>query len=622
MSDSLAASALSSVPQRLAALRQRMVQEGWQACLIPSNDPHLSEYLPPRWQAREWLSGFTGSAGTLLVGAEHAALMTDSRYWEQAERELQGSGIDLVKLDGPPTPTITSWLQRLGRPAEEVKVMAADGLVLGLAQGQALRDALTDAGWLLQTDRDPVDGIWADRPSVPMNPVSEHAAPYASTPRADKLAALRLALQDKSATHHWIATLDDIAWLLNLRGSDVDYNPVFVAHALVDAHQVTLFVDAEKVSAELAGRLQADHIVCRPYEEALTAVKALPADATLWIDPKRITWGLREAVPASVKVIEALNPTVRAKSRKTDQEAHFIREAMERDGAAMAAFYAWFESALGHEYISELTVDERLSAERAAQPGFVSLSFPTIAGFNANGAQPHYRAMPDAFAVLSTPQGLTAQGLLLIDSGAQYVGGTTDITRVWAIGEPTAEQKRDFTLVLKGTMGLSRMAFPKGTLAPMLDAVARAPLWAQGMDFGHGTGHGVGYFLNVHEGPQSISKAIPTPDHAMQEGMVTSIEPGLYRPGQWGIRIENLVLNVARAPAVPSAPIGTPEYGEYLAFETLSLCPIDTRCIDLKLLRPDEIDWLNRYHAEVWRRVSPLVEGPAKAWLAQRTQAL
>jgi Xaa-Pro aminopeptidase len=331
---------------------------------------------------------------------------------------------------------------------------------------------------------------------------------------------------------------------------------------------------------------------------------------------------VRQAVPEGVRVIESINPSTLAKSCKSPAEAAFIREAMERDGAAMCAFYAWFEQALGRELVTEITIDERLSAERARQSGFVSLSFPTIAGFNANGALPHYRAMPEAFATLSTPAGLCGQGLVLIDSGAQYWGGTTDITRVWPIGTPSAAQKRDYTLVLKGTIGLSRMKFPKGTLAPMLDAMARAPLWEHGMDFGHGTGHGVGYFLNVHEGPQSISKAMPDANMAMQPGMITSIEPGLYRPKQWGIRIENLVLNVPVAPAVPNAAPGSPEFGDYLSFETLTLCPIDTRCIDLSLMRDDELAWLNQYHTEVLRRLSPLVNGDALAWLQTRTQPL
>lgn len=615
----------SPIAQRLTALRQHMAQQGWQACLVPSSDPHLSEYLPLRWQTREWLSGFTGSSGTLLVGPHQAALFTDSRYWEQAESELAGSGIDLVKLEGAAVPAYVAWLSGLnqtGTPDQGPAQLAVDGAILGLAQAQALKAALECQGWTLSTAVDPVDAVWADRPAAPMVPVFEHALPYAATSRSAKLLALRQAMQEKGASHHWIATLDDLAWLLNLRGADVDYNPVFVGHALVSQDQADLFIAPDKVPAPIEAALRADGVSCQPYDQAVPALRALPKEATLLIDPKRITWGLREAIPTGVKVLESINPSTLAKSRKTLDEAVFVREAMERDGAAMCHFYAWLESALGREYVSEITIDEQLSAQRALQAGFVSLSFPTIAGFNANGALPHYRATPESFAVLSTPQGLTAQGLLLIDSGAQYVGGTTDITRVWAIGTPTAEQQRDFTLVLKGTMALSRARFPRGTLSPMLDALARAPLWEQGIDFGHGTGHGVGYFLNVHEGPQSISKAIPDSNMAMQPGMITSIEPGLYRPQKWGIRIENLVLNVSTQSSAPQAQAGDPEFGEYLAFETLSLCPIDTRCIDLSLLRADEIKWLNDYHAQVLKRLKPHVSGAALAWLETRTQAI
>lgn len=615
----------SPIAARLQALRTRLADKGWQAALIPSSDPHLSEYLPERWQGRVWLSGFTGSSGTLMVSGKQAALFTDSRYWEQAEAELAGSGVDLVKLDGPAVPAYVQWLLdqgELATAAGHQPSLAVDGTVMGLAQTQMLSDALAARQWQLHTADDVLDGIWPDRPGLPTAAVFEHALPYAATPRSDKLSSLRKAMADKGATHHWIATLDDLAWVLNLRGADVDYNPVFLGHALIGLDAAQLFVAQGKVDAALQARLQADGIAVRPYEQAVDALKALPVNSTLLIDPKRITWGLREAVPAGVKVIEAINPTTLAKSRKTEAEADFIREAMERDGAAMCTFYARLEQALGREHVSELTIDEWLSAERARQPGYVSLSFPTIAGFNANGALPHYRATPESHAPISTPQGLCAEGLLLIDSGAQYLGGTTDITRVWPIGTPSAAQKRDYTLVLKGTMGLSRMRFPRGTLGPMLDAIARAPLWEHGMDFGHGTGHGVGYFLNVHEGPQSISKALPDANMAMQPGMITSIEPALYRPRQWGIRIENLVLNVPMTPAVPDAAPGSPEHGEYLAFETLTLCPIDTRCIDLSLLRDDEIAWLNGYHAEVRKRLSPLLTGDALAWLITRTAPL
>ncbi len=614
----------SPIPARLATLRARMAAQGWQAVLLPSSDPHLSEYLPERWQGRAHFSGFTGSSGTLLVAAERAAVFTDSRYWTQAEAELAGSGVDLVKLDGAFNPACVEWLQALSLKvnAGDALTLATDGAVMGLAQTQLLQSALKDAGWRLHTQGDVLEGAWPERPGLPAAAVYEHLPPHAATSRADKLAHVRQALAERGATHHWIATLDDLAWLLNLRGADVEYNPVFLAHLLVSPDGAELFVGEGKVDAALAARLAADGVRCRPYDQALPALAQLPASAVLWLDPKRTTWGLREAVPEGVRVIEAINPSTAAKSRKTHAEAAHIREAMERDGAAMCAFYAWLEQALGREHVSELTIDERMTAERAKQPGYVSLSFPTIAGFNANGALPHYRATPEAFSAISTPQGLVAEGLLLIDSGAQYLGGTTDITRVWAIGAPTAAQKRDFTLVLKGTLGLSRTRFPLGTLAPMLDAIARAPLWAEGLDFGHGTGHGVGYFLNVHEGPQSISKAMPNPDMAMHPGMITSIEPGLYRPGQWGIRIENLVLNVPVAPAVPDAEPGAPEHGSYLAFETLSLCPIDTRCIDLTLMRPDEIDWLNAYHAEVRRRLSPIVSGEALRWLTLRTEPI
>lgn len=614
---------LNPIAPRLQALRARMAQQGWHAVLIPSSDPHLSEYLPERWQGRPWLSGFTGSSGTLLVSSSQAAVFTDSRYWAQAEAELADSGVDLVKLDGAAVPAYVQWLlAQPGMAPVSAPMLALDGAVMGLAQTQLLRDALQAQGWGLHTRDDVLDGIWPDRPGLPTAAVYEHVLPHAATSRADKLSAVRQALKDKGATHHWIATLDDLAWLLNLRGADVDYNPVFLGHALISVDDTQLFVAEGKIDSALQARLALDGVVVRPYGEALSALGRLPAGSVLQIDPKRITWGLREAVPEGVKVIEAINPSTLAKSRKTEAEAAFVREAMARDGAAMCAFYAWLEQALGHEHVSELTIDERLSAERARQPGYVSLSFPTIAGFNANGALPHYRATPEAFAVLSTPQGLTAEGLLLIDSGGQYLGGTTDITRVWAMGTPSAAQKRDFTLVLKGTMALSRARFPRGTLSPMLDAIARAPLWAEGLDFGHGTGHGVGYFLNVHEGPQSISKAMPDVHMAMQPGMITSIEPGLYRPGQWGIRIENLVLNVAVPPKVADAAPGTPEYGEYLAFETLSLCPIDTRCIDRSLMRDDEVQWLNGYHAEVLRRLRPHVSGDALAWLEARTQPM
>ena len=599
-----------TVPQRLLRLRAALAQHGLAGVLVPSSDPHLSEYLPEHWQGRVWASGFTGSMGTLVVLAEKAALFADSRYWTQAEQELAGSGIDLVKIDSPAVPTHLNWL---ASHLSAGQAFAVDGRALGLAAHQALLKRLSEIGVVLRTDLDVLGEVWTDRPPLSGAPVYEHQPPHACVSRADKLAAVRGEMQRLGATHHLLSSLDDIAWLFNLRGQDVDYNPVFMAHALVEAQGAQLFVDPAKLTPELTERLAGDGLQVRPYETAADALEILPADARMLIDPRRVTLALREALPDAVSVIEALNPSVPLKSRKTNAEAGHIREVMAHDGAAMARFYAWFEHALGREQITELTVDERLSAERARLPNYVSLSFATIAGFNANGAMPHYRALPGSHAVISTSQGLPAPGLLLIDSGGQYLGGTTDITRVWAIGEASAAQRRDFTLVLKGMIQLSRARFPVGTLSPMIDALARAPLWEHGLDFGHGTGHGVGYFLNVHEGPQSISKALPDPNMAYAAGMITSNEPGLYRPGLWGVRIENLLLTV---------PSPVQEMGEFLAFETLTLCPIDTRCIDTALLRDDELDWLNRYHATVRDRVSPLLQGDALSWLTLRTQPL
>lgn len=587
---------------RIAKTQEALARHGLAALLVPSSDPHLSEYLPEHWQGRQWLSGFTGSMGTLVVARDKAAVFADSRYWVQAEAELAGSGIELVKI---PTGTATHHVDWLAREARAGETVAVDGAVLGLAAAQQLRAVLDQAGVALRTDIDLLAEVWPDRPALPAAPVYEHRAPQAPLSRAAKLVQLREAMARHGATHHLVSTVDDIAWSLNLRGSDVTYNPVFLAHLLVTLGGATLFVGDGKIDAALKAALAADGVALAPYGGAAAALAALPADARVLLDPKRVTLGLRERI--AVPVVEAINPSTLLKSRKSEAEAGHVREAMRQDGAAMCEFYAWFEQALGRERITELTVDEKLSAARAKRPGFVGPSFSTIAGFNANGAMPHYRATPESHAVIE------GDGLLLIDSGGQYLGGTTDITRVWPIGRIGDAQRRDYTLVLKGTMALSRTKFPRGTLSPMLDAIARAPLWEQGLEYGHGTGHGVGYFLNVHEGPQTISKALPDAHMAMEPGMITSIEPGLYRPGQWGIRIENLVLNV---------PAGSTEFGEFLAFETLTLCPIDTRCIDRSLLRADEIAWLNGYHATVRERLLPLVDGAALDWLRARTEPI
>ncbi|MFJ7313632.1 aminopeptidase P family protein [Pseudomonas sp. NPDC098747] len=593
-----------SVPQRLARTRELMRREGIHALLVPSADPHLSEYLPGYWQGRQWLSGFHGSVGTLIVTLDFAGVWADSRYWEQATKELNGSGIELVKLQ-PGQPSPLDWL---AEQTPEGGVVAVDGAVMAVASARTLSSKLEARGARLRTDIDLLKEVWSDRPTLPNAPIYQHLPPQATVSRGEKLAKLRETLQERGADWHFVATLDDIAWLFNLRGGDVSFNPVFVSFALINQQQATLFVALSKVDAPLRAVLEQDGVTLRDYSEVSAALRAVPSGASLLVDPARVTSGLLDNLDSSVKLVEGLNPTTLAKSQKSEADAAHIRKAMEQDGAALCEFFAWLESAWGRERITELTIDEKLTAARERRPDYVSLSFNTIAAFNANGAMPHYHATEEEHAVIE------GDGLLLIDSGGQYLGGTTDITRMVPVGTPTEEQKRDCTRVLKGVIALSRAQFPKGILSPLLDAIARAPIWAESVDYGHGTGHGVGYFLNVHEGPQVIAyQAAPAPQTAMQPGMITSIEPGTYRPGRWGVRIENLAMN---------REAGSSEFGEFLKFETLTLCPIDTRCLLADLLSHEEKQWFNAYHAEVRKRLSPLLDGAALEWLNMRTAAI
>lgn len=592
------------VIERLAQVRALMSRERIDAYLVPSADPHLSEYLPGYWQGRQWLSGFHGSVGTLVVTQGFAGLWADSRYWEQATKELAGTGVELVKML-PGKPGALDWL---AEKATSKSVVAVDGAVLAVASARTLAAKLYERGATLRTDFDLLSEVWHDRPALPTNAIYEHLPPQATLSRSDKLARLRDVMQERGADWHFIATLDDIAWLFNLRGADVSYNPVFVSFALIGPLSVSLFVDSTKLTNGLRQTLEGEGINLVEYTKVASALREVPAQARLLVDPARVTCGLLDHLKAEVTLIEGLNPTTLFKSQKSEADAQHVRQTMEQDGAALCEFFAWLESALGKEPVSEVSIDLHLGQARARRPGYVSQSFATIAGFNGNGAMPHYRATEEEHAQIE------GDGLLLIDSGGQYLGGTTDITRMVPIGTPSAEQKRDCTRVLKGVIALSKAHFPRGIASPLLDAIARAPIWAEGVDYGHGTGHGVGYFLNVHEGPQVIAYQVPPAPHtAMQPGMITSIEPGTYRPGKWGVRIENLVLN---------REAGKTEFGEFLKFETLTLCPIDTRCLEISLLTLEERQWLNSYHAEVNERLSPLVEGPALEWLRTRTAAV
>ncbi|WP_333955010.1 aminopeptidase P family protein [Psychrobacter sp. S4(2024)] len=601
-----------AIHDRIESLRQTLAAQDLTAIIVPSADPHLSEYLPEYWQARLWLSGFTGSVGTLVITADFAGLWTDSRYWVHAAEQLDGTGITLEKL-APGQPNHIDWLAAHLAEGDSV---AVDGNVLSIAEQDRLLDAFEANDITLITERDLLTEVWTDRPALPAASLYVHDAQFLAQSAIDKLAAVRAGMAEAGATHHLLSSLDDIAWLTNLRGADVDYNPVFLAHMLISENDATLFIDNNKVSSEIAQSLKDSGITIADYEAVQDALGTLTADDLLLLDPSKVAVGTLSKMADGVGFIEQMAPSTLLKSVKSDADIDHVREAMRQDGAALCEFFATFEQRLADgEHLSELDVDSMLIEVRSQQPHYVSPSFPTIAGFNENGALPHYRATPEKFSYLEVNEG--EGGLLLIDSGAQYQNGTTDITRVVGIGQVSTEHKRDFTTVLKAHIALAKAHFPDGIASPLIDAICRAPLWQAQMDYGHGTGHGVGYFLNVHEGPQVIAYSASTPkERAMKEGMISSNEPGLYREGKWGIRIENLMVNKR-----VSHPVET-EFGNFLNFETVTYCPIDTRLIEPSLLSQVEIDWLNDYHRQVYAELKNRVDGAALDWLTERTQAI
>ncbi|WP_201531919.1 MULTISPECIES: aminopeptidase P family protein [unclassified Psychrobacter] len=601
-----------AIHDRIESLRQTLAAQDLTAIIVPSADPHLSEYLPEYWQARLWLSGFTGSVGTLVVTADFAGLWTDSRYWVHAAEQLDGTGITLEKL-APGQPNHIDWLAAHLAEGDSV---AVDGNVLSIAEQDRLLDAFEANDITLITERDLLTEVWTDRPALPAASLYVHDAQFLAQSAIDKLAAVRVGMAEAGATHHLLSSLDDIAWLTNLRGADVDYNPVFLAHMLISENDATLFIDNNKVSSEIAKSLKDSGITIADYEAVQDALGTLTADDLLLLDPSKVAVGTLSKMADGVGFIEQMAPSTLLKSVKSGADIDHVREAMRQDGAALCEFFATFEQRLADgERLSELDVDSMLINVRSQQPHYVSPSFPTIAGFNENGALPHYRATPEKFSYLEVNEG--EGGLLLIDSGAQYQNGTTDITRVVGIGQVSTEHKRDFTTVLKAHIALAKAHFPDGIASPLIDAICRAPLWQAQMDYGHGTGHGVGYFLNVHEGPQVIAYSASTPkERAMKEGMISSNEPGLYREGKWGIRIENLMVNKR-----VSHPVET-EFGDFLNFETVTYCPIDTRLIEPSLLSQIEVDWLNDYHRQVYAELKDRVEGAALEWLTERTQSI
>ena len=583
--------------QRVAQLRALMVQEGLDAFLVLSADPHLSEYLPDFYKSRVFLSGFSGSVGTLLFTQDHAFLWVDGRYWLQAENELSGTGINLQKEDA--NNTFVGWI---AKNLSVDSTLGTDFAVLNCELKKELENKIK----LVCADL--VAKLWENRPALPKAPIYEALNP--SYTCKEKLAMVRKAMKELGAEYHLISSLDDIAWLTNLRGADVTYNPVFLAHLLITPDDVLLFVDRDKVCVALEEKLKNDGFSLYPYERTRECLGELRASGLL-LEPRKVTALLLEGLPTSIKLIESINPSTHMKARKTDSEIAHIREAMVQDGVALCEFFAWFEEARARgESISELTIDEKLTAQRAKHPSYISDSFATIAGFNANGALPHYRATAESHAQI------LGDGLLLIDSGGQYQNGTTDITRVVPIGQINEAHKRDYTLVLKALINMSSASFPEDIPMPLIDAITRAPLWRENIDYMHGTGHGVGYFLNVHEGPQVLSYRAPALEKTKAKaGMITSIEPGIYRSGKWGIRLENLVANV---------PVDEPkeqDFGKFLRFETLTLCPFEPSCIEVGLLSESEKSWLNGYHEHVYASLSPHLGGRALAWLEARTHA-
>ena len=591
--------------KRLTTLRELMQQHNLDAWVAPSADPHLSEYLPDHWQTRRWLSGFTGSVPTLIVTAERAELWADSRYWEQATQQLAGSGIELQKLGSGRThiDALADYL-----PQGAIAGIAAD--MLSLAAKRQMEAAFATKNIRLSHHHDLMNDLWHDRPALPKAEIYPHDPAFVAESSAAKLARVRAAMQEKGAAHHLISSLDDIAWLTNLRGSDVPYNPVYLAYLHISGHDATLYVDAAKLTPAATASLAAAGIRVAAYDAIADAVGKL--DDSLLLNPDKTAVSTLRKLPADVALIEAINPSTLFKACKHDAEIAHTREAMTQDGVALCGFFAELENRLAAgETLTELDVDGILLAHRSARPHFISPSFDTIAAYNENAALPHYSATPQHHSVIGR------NGLLLIDSGGQYQNGTTDITRVIPIGTPSAAMRRDYTLVLKAHIALAEAVFPDGIAAPLLDAICRAPLWREQCDYGHGTGHGVGYFLNVHEGPQVLSCHAPIHSASgMKAGMITSNEPGLYRPGQWGIRIENLAVNRRVEKPAETA------FGDYLYFETLTLCPIDTRLIDKTLLNGTETRWLNAYHARVRATLAPLTSGAAHDWLMKNTAAV
>ncbi len=580
---------------RLDSLRLSMRQNGIDAVIIPGTDPHASEYIASCWKDREWISGFTGSAGTVMVGLEFAGLWTDSRYFLQATNQLEGSGIHLMKQGLAGTPEINTWLiQNL----EAGKTVAVNAQMISANAFKKLKFELQEFQITL-VGIDLVSSIWTDRPEIPAAKIFAHDTEFNGLEVKEKLSKLRAEIIHLNSDTLILSSLDDIAWIFNIRGKDVDYNPVAIAYAIVNLNESILFIDPAKVDGDLKTQLQSQGVYINNYAEIYNTIEQL--NSKILIDGNKLNQSLFESIPKTCKIKEEMSPVFKLKSIKNSVEVQGIRTAMIRDAVALTRFFMWLEGNMNTNELTELSITSKLHEFRASGQYYYGESFGTICGFAGHGAIVHYSADEVSNSKLTT------DNILLLDSGGQYLDGTTDITRTVSLGNVTEKQKLDFTLVLKGHIGIATVLFPSGTRGSQLDILARKAMWDRQINYGHGTGHGVGHFLNVHEGPQSIrSDENPT---ILQAGMILSNEPGLYRTNEYGIRTENLVHVIE---------VGENEFGKFLGFETLTLFPIDKNLIDKSTMTSDEIAWVNNYHQMVYDRVSPQLTQIEAEWLSEK----
>ena len=584
----------------LEALRDLMRSKHIDAVIIPGTDPHQSEYPSEHWKFRDYVSGFTGSNGTAVVTLDDAGLWTDSRYFLQAAEQLEGSGFTLRKENIPGEPTVLEWL---GEVLDEDAVVGVDGRLFSLIEANRIEMFCAQNGFMFAPDFRAAEAIWTDRPARPMNPAFVHGEALAGEDVDSKISRVVDALDAADADGLLITALDEIAWLLNLRGSDVDYTPVVIAFAYVSEDERVLFIDSEKVTSEVKDHLKKYRVKIKDYDDIEKFLGKISSTATVMVDPNRVSDALGQAMICNKTYMAS--PVIALKGVKNESQIAGFRQAMLYDGAAMVRMMMWLEQNVANG-ITEMDVDRRLQQERAAYASNRGDSFHMIAGYKDHGAIVHYEATDESAYTLAP------DGLLLIDTGGQYLEGTTDITRTISLGNPTAAEKHDYTLILKGHLALARAVFPKGTMGVQLDVLARGPLWNEGMTYLHGTGHGVGHFLGCHEGPQSIRmEANPTP---LELGMVTSNEPGIYKTGEYGIRTENLLL------CVPAC--SNEEWGEFYKFESLTLFPYDTTLMDMDMLNREEVKQINDYHAMVCERLRPLLSADEAQWLEQKCKSI